>query len=143
VGIDIADIGREAIFQTTTRRDPGDPDHSAANGRSDYNSVSSSFYPLTNVELPERRGILMTERQNNLCARLQRLGFTKENQREPKRTKENQREPNEAVWEVFEVVSESILMADNVVLVDATEKKSGLCRRVRIPLPIVKVASTA
>jgi hypothetical protein len=45
--------------------------------------------------------------------------------------------------EIFEVVSEPILMADNVVLVDATEMKSGLSRRVRIPLPIVNMASAA
>jgi len=45
--------------------------------------------------------------------------------------------------EVFELVSEPILMADNVALVDATEKKSGLSRRIRIPLPIVNMASAA
>ena len=43
--------------------------------------------------------------------------------------------------EVFEVVSEPIVMADNMVLVDATEQKSGQARRVRIPLPIVHMAS--
>ena len=72
----------------------------------------------------------MTEKQINLSARLKRLGFTKGNQMK-------------LYGEVFEVVSEPILMADNVVLVDATEKKSGLSRRVRIPLPIVNMASAA
>jgi hypothetical protein len=72
----------------------------------------------------------MTEKQNNLSARLKRLGFTKGNQMK-------------LYGEVFELVSEPILMADNVVLVDATEKKSGLSRRVRIPLPIVNMASAA
>jgi hypothetical protein len=72
----------------------------------------------------------MTEKQNNLSARLKRLGFTKGNQMK-------------LYGEVFELVSEPILMADNVVLVDATEKKSGLSRRVRIPLPIVNIASAA
>jgi hypothetical protein len=72
----------------------------------------------------------MTEKQNNLSARLKRLGFTKGNQMR-------------LYGEVFELVSEPILMADNVVLVDATEKKSGLSRRVRIPLPIVNMASAA
>jgi hypothetical protein len=72
----------------------------------------------------------MTEQQINLSARLKRLGFTKGNQMK-------------LYGEVFEVVSEPILMADNVVLVDATEKKSGLSRRVRIPLPIVNMASAA
>ena len=45
--------------------------------------------------------------------------------------------------EVFELVSEPILIADDVVLMDATDKKSGLSRRVRIPLPIVRMASVA
>jgi hypothetical protein len=45
--------------------------------------------------------------------------------------------------EVFEFVSEPIVMADNVVLVDATEKRSGQSRRVRIPLPIVHMANGA
>ena len=72
----------------------------------------------------------MTEMQKSLSARLKRLGFTKGNQMK-------------LYGEVFEVVSEPILMADNVVLVDATEKKSGLSRRVRIPLPIVNMASAA
>jgi len=72
----------------------------------------------------------MTEKQDNLSARLKRLGFTKGNQMK-------------LYGEVFELVSEPILMADNVVLVDATEKKSGLSRRVRIPLPIVNMASAA
>jgi hypothetical protein len=72
----------------------------------------------------------MTEKQDNLSARLKRLGFTKGNQMK-------------LYGEVFELVSEPILMADNVVLVDATEKKSGMSRRVRIPLPIVNMASAA
>ena len=72
----------------------------------------------------------MTEKQINLFARLQRLGFTKGNQMK-------------LYGEVFQLVSEPILLADNVVLVDATEAKSGLSRRVRIPLPIVNMASAA
>jgi hypothetical protein len=70
----------------------------------------------------------MTEKQINLSARLQRLGFTKGNQMK-------------LYGEVFVVVSEPIFVADNVVLVDATERKSGQARRVRIPLPIVNMAS--
>jgi hypothetical protein len=72
----------------------------------------------------------MTEKQVNLTARLKRLGFTKGNQMR-------------LYGEVFELVSEPILIADDVVLMDATDKKSGLSRRVRIPLPIVKMASAA
>jgi hypothetical protein len=49
----------------------------------------------------------MTEKHNNLSARLKRLGFTKGNQMR-------------LYGEVFELASEPILMADNVVVVDAT-----------------------
>ena len=45
--------------------------------------------------------------------------------------------------EVFEVVGEPIVMADEVVLLDATERKSGQLRRIRLPLPIVKMAGAA
>ena len=72
----------------------------------------------------------MTEKQVSLATRLIRLGFTKGNQMK-------------LYGEVFEFVSEPIVMADNVVLVDATEKRSGQSRRVRIPLPIVHMANGA
>lgn len=58
------------------------------------------------------------------------MGFTKGNQ-------------VKLYGEVFELVSEPIFMADSIVLVDATERKSGQLRRVRIPLPIVNMASAA
>lgn len=72
----------------------------------------------------------MTEKQVKVSARLKRLGFTKGNQLK-------------LYGEVFDVVGEPILMADEVVLLDATERKSGQLRRVRLPLPIVKMASAA
>jgi hypothetical protein len=70
----------------------------------------------------------MTEKQIILSASLKRLGFTTGNQ-------------IRLYGEVFDLVSEPIVMADNMVLVDATEKKSGQSRRVCIPLPIVNMAS--
>jgi hypothetical protein len=72
----------------------------------------------------------MTEKQVKVSTRLKRLGFTKGNQMK-------------LYGEVFDVVGEPILMADEVVLLDATERKSGQLRRVRLPLPIVKMASAA
>jgi len=72
----------------------------------------------------------MTEKQINLSARLKMLGFAKGNQMK-------------LYGQVFEFVSEPIIMSDDVVLVDATEAKSGHHRRVRIPLPIVNMASAA
>ena len=72
----------------------------------------------------------MTDKQIKVSTRLKRLGFTKGNQMK-------------LYGEIFEVVGEPILMADEVVLLDATERKSGQVRRVRLPLPVVKMASAA
>jgi len=43
--------------------------------------------------------------------------------------------------EIFEFLSEPIVLTDDVVFVDATETKTGQTRRVRIPLPIVNMAN--
>lgn len=70
----------------------------------------------------------MTDRQMNLSAHLRRLGFTQGNQMK-------------LYGEVFEFLSEPIVLTDDVVFVDATERKTGQTRRVRIPLPIVNIAN--
>jgi hypothetical protein len=70
----------------------------------------------------------MTRQQVSLCTRLEQLGFTPGNRMK-------------LYGEEFELHSEPIVMADNLVLVDAIEKKSGRLRRVRIPLPIVNMAN--
>ena len=72
----------------------------------------------------------MTEQQIHLSARLKRLGFTKGNHMK-------------LYGEVLELVSEPILIADDEVVVDAKEAKSGQARSVRIPLPIVNMATAA
>ncbi len=69
----------------------------------------------------------MTAKHVALCDRLQRFGFTEGNQMR-------------LYGEVFVFLSEPIVMTDDVVLVDATERKTGQKRRVRIPLPIVNMA---
>jgi len=69
----------------------------------------------------------MTEKQHNLSIRLNLLGFTKGNRMK-------------LYGEVFDLVSEPIFMTDSVVLVDATERKSGQSRLVPLPLPIVNMA---
>jgi hypothetical protein len=69
----------------------------------------------------------MTEKHLNLYTRLKLLGFTQGNQMK-------------LYGEVFEFLSEPIVMTDDVVLLDAAERKTGKRRRVRIPLPIVNMA---
>ena len=72
----------------------------------------------------------MSEKQTNLSRRLKLLGFTKGHQMK-------------LYGEVFDLVSEPIFMADNVVLVDATERRSGQSRLVPLPLLIVNMATAA
>jgi hypothetical protein len=69
----------------------------------------------------------MTTQQFSVCARLKGLGFSPGNQ-------------VELYGERFELVSELIVMADHLFVVDAIETRSGQLRRVRVPLPILKMA---
>ena len=59
----------------------------------------------------------MTDKQISLSGKAQGSGYTKGNQMK-------------LYGETFEVLSEPIVMADNLVILDATEKKSGQLRRV-------------
>lgn len=43
--------------------------------------------------------------------------------------------------EMFEMAGDPIIVNESVVLVDAIETKSGERKRVRIPLPILKIAA--
>lgn len=70
----------------------------------------------------------MMENCADLSAELKRLGFAQGNRMK-------------LYGYDFELLSAPIIVADNVVFVDATEKASGQKRRVRIPLPIVKLAN--
>jgi len=70
----------------------------------------------------------MTQRQAHLFARLQRLGFTAGTQMT-------------LYGEVFDFLGEPIVVTDDVVFVDAKETRSGQTRRVRVPLPIIHMAS--
>ncbi len=69
----------------------------------------------------------MTEEQVLLCERLKRLGFTRENQIRLYGTQ-------------FELVGEPVVVNDHAVFVYATEIKSGVLRRVRIPMTILNLA---
>jgi hypothetical protein len=70
----------------------------------------------------------MTSNHSRLCERLKRLGFAQENQMK-------------LYGEEFELLSDPLVMGDDLVFVDAIEKKSRQVRRIRIPLPIVNMAS--
>ena len=70
----------------------------------------------------------MTEQHAHLCERLQRLGFTAGTQMK-------------LYGEVYDFLSEPIVLTNEVVLVDAKEKKSGQTRRVRVPLLIIHIAN--
>ena len=71
----------------------------------------------------------MKAKEVGLCGNLKRMGFTQDSQMR-------------LYGQEFELMSDPIVMADDVVFVDAIERESGRSRRVRIPLTIVQRART-
>jgi Fe2+ transport system protein FeoA len=63
----------------------------------------------------------------NLCMRLKSLGFTKGSQMK-------------LYGESYEFMGEPIVVNHSLVLMDATAVKTGQTRRIRIPLPVLKMA---
>jgi hypothetical protein len=70
----------------------------------------------------------MTKLDGSLCDRLKRIGFTQQNEMR-------------LYGEEFILRSDPIVIANDVIFIDAIEKKSGQQRRIRIPLTIVKMAA--
>jgi hypothetical protein len=70
----------------------------------------------------------MTATQVRLCERLKQLGFSRESQ-------------IRLYGSQFELVGDPLVISDDVVFLDALERKSGESCRVRIPLNIVKMAT--
>ena len=68
----------------------------------------------------------MTATQIHLCERIKQLGFTRQSQ-------------IRLYGSQFELVGDPLVIGEDVVLVDAIERKSGESCRVRIPLNIVKM----
>jgi hypothetical protein len=97
--------------------------------RSHNNDVFTIFVLTITTYPPERPwAIIMTSREIRVCERLKRLGFTRENQ-------------VKLYGSQFELVSDPVVVDNDLVFVDAVEQKSGQRRRVRIPLMIVKMAT--
>ena len=70
----------------------------------------------------------MTTRESRTCERLKRLGFARQNQ-------------VRLYGSQFELISDPLIVDNDLVFVDAVEQKSGERRRVRIPLMIVRMAT--
>ena len=70
----------------------------------------------------------MTAIQIRLCERLKQLGFSRNNQ-------------IKLYGSLFELVGDPLVISNEVVFVDALERKSGQSCRVRIPLNIVRLAT--
>jgi hypothetical protein len=71
---------------------------------------------------------LMTH-ATSLCERLKRLGFAKENQMR-------------LYGQEFELKSDPIQIGEDLVFIDAVEKKSRQFSRIRVPSMIVRMASS-
>ena len=70
----------------------------------------------------------MTKLDGNLCDRLKRIGFTQQNEMR-------------LYGQEYILRSDPIVIGEDVIFIDAVEKKSGQLRRIRIPLTIVKMAA--
>lgn len=95
-----------------------------------YNTTSNKFAFLINQPPPNGsavKGARMTSYDKKLCERLKRLGFAQENRMR-------------LYGQEFDLVSDPFIVENDVVFVDAIERKSRIQRRVRIPLPIVHMA---
>ena len=64
---------------------------------------------------------------DTLCEAIRLLGYGRNNQ-------------VRLYGEVFDLVSDPVSVGENLVFVDALQRKSGRLRRVRIPLSIVQMA---
>ena len=65
---------------------------------------------------------------DKLCERLKRLGFAQDSRMK-------------LYGQEFELLTDPFLLGNDVVFVDAIERKSRERRRVRIPLTVVKMAN--
>lgn len=63
----------------------------------------------------------------SVCESLKRLGYAHDNQ-------------VRLYGEVFDLLSDPVEISENLVFVDALERKSGQFRRVRIPRTIIQIA---
>ena len=70
----------------------------------------------------------MTAIQIHLCERLKQLGYSRDHQ-------------IRLYGSQFDLVGDPLVISDDVVFVDALERKSGRSCRVRIPLNIVRMAT--
>lgn len=85
-------------------------------------SLNSAHY--TNRRL--RRDSCMTSQQIAMCERLKRIGYS-----------EGQR--IRLYGQEFDLTSDPFAIHEDLVFVDGIEKKSGMTRRVRVPLPVVQM----
>ena len=86
---------------------------------------SSHFdYHLQSEEAPEEH---RPRNEPSLCETLKRLGYAHNNL-------------VRLYGELFDLVSDPVRVSENMVFVDAVERKSGQLRRVRIPRTIIQIA---
>ena len=84
---------------------------------------STQFDDLVDRASEEQRGRHQPE---SVCERLRRLGYARDRQ-------------VRLYGEIFELLSDPVRISDNLVFVDALDRKSGQFRRVRIPRTIIQM----
>ncbi len=72
----------------------------------------------------------MLKEKPTICDTIKRLGYERNTQ-------------VKLYGEIYELVSDPVAVTDDVVFVDGIARRSGILRRIRIPLPIVRRAREA
>jgi hypothetical protein len=72
----------------------------------------------------------MAKEGSKLCEIIRRLGYAQNTQ-------------VRLYGEIFDIISDPFSVAENVVFIDARERKSGRTRRIRLPLSIIHTAKKA
>ena len=70
----------------------------------------------------------MTTKQASLCEKLKQMGFRQENQMR-------------LYGKIYEFRGDPVVVEDNLVVMEAIERRSGRLSRVCLPLPIVNMAN--
>jgi hypothetical protein len=117
-------LEQHLLFQARLKSKPG-----VVYGVLKYLCRASRAATLLQTEpLFQSDGLHMTATRIHLCERLKQLGFSRQSQ-------------IRLYGSQFELVGDPLVISEDVVFVDAVERKSGESCRVRIPLNIVKMAT--
>jgi hypothetical protein len=98
----------------------------ACTGPSAYHFLASQIHHLTTNLNTGFSRVLMTSLEVVACEKLKKIGYSK-----GKRIR--------IYGQEFDLISDPVTVHEQVMFVDGIERRSGETRRIRIPLPIVRM----